>query len=239
MSNTKKNLNYAFKFLMSTLIGGIIGVLFASQIGKKMEPFFDAYLTILSTIVTTIIVIIIGICMVSQLKSAKISHQKSELLDDQADDFNKLYNYKLFNAGLLYNVAIIIALLNMIINVMFKLRDNDYWFVTFIPFLIGSVLGICYSTIIPKIEKRLPKFNEPNYIDKLIASMDEGERHISYSALFKLYQYNISALMIIIVVLACYSAMTNSNQVIGLCVLIGLYAFNILFYHSKIRRYYQ
>lgn len=239
MSKTKKNLIYAFKFLMSALIGGIIGVLFASQIGKKMEPFFDSYLTILSTIITTIIVIILGICMVSQLKSAKISYQKSELLDDKADDYNKLYNHKFFNAGLLYNVAIIVALLNMIINVVFKLSENDYWFVSVIPFLIGSVLGVYYSTILPKIEKRLPKFNEPNYINKLIASMDEGERHISYSALFKLYQYNISALMIIIVVLACYSAMTNSNQVIGLSILIILYAFNILFYHSKIRRFYQ
>ena len=63
-------------------------------------------------------------------------------------------------------------------------------------------------------------------------------KYISYSALFKLYHYNTAAIMMIIL-LAFYSVATHTDQIIAMLVLIALYVFNIVFYYSKIGKYYE
>lgn len=93
--------------------------------------------------------------------------------------------------------------------------------------------------MLPKIDPRLPKYNDSNYIGKMISAMDEGERYISYSALFKLYHYNIMAIMMMVILLAFYSAATHTDQFIALSVLMVLYIFNIVFYYAKISKYYK
>lgn len=42
-----------------------------------------------------------------------------------------------------------------------------------------------------------------------------------------------------IILLAFYSAVTHTDQIIALLVLIALYIFNVVFYYAKISKYYK
>ncbi|AMY06416.1 MULTISPECIES: DUF3169 family protein [Staphylococcus] len=239
MSNTKKNTLYLSKILLGGLVGGIIGFLFSLRSGIKLPAFMDVFDTQVSTGITILIVIICGIFMLKYLRSAYNFKQKSETLENYADEYNQAYNQKFLKASWFYQATIVITLLNMILVAIFKENMNNQWGLTTIPLLISAAFAISYNIMLPKIDPRLPKYNDSNYIGKMISAMDEGEKYISYSALFKLYHYNIMAIMMMVILLAFYSAATHTDQFIALSVLMVLYIFNIVFYYAKISKYYK
>ncbi|PNZ97492.1 DUF3169 domain-containing protein [Staphylococcus carnosus] len=239
MSKAKKNTLYISKVLLGGIVGGVICFLFSLHSGIKLPTFLNTFDTQVSTGITILIVIICGIFMLKYLKNAYNYKQKSEIQEDFADEYNQTYNQKFLKAGWFYQATIIITLLNMIFVAIFKEDMNDQWGLTTIPLLISAVFGISYNVILPKIDSRLPKYNDSNYIGKMISAMDEGEKYISYSALFKLYHYNVMAVMMMIILLAFYSAVTHTDQIIALLVLIALYIFNVVFYYAKISKYYK
>ncbi|CAL28743.1 hypothetical protein SCA_1838 [Staphylococcus carnosus subsp. carnosus TM300] len=234
---------YISKVLLGGIVGGVICFLFSLHSGIKLPTFLNTFDTQVSTGITILIVIICGIFMLKYLKNAYNYKQKSEIQEDFADEYNQTYNQtynqKFLKAGWFYQATIIITLLNMIFVAIFKEDMNDQWGLTTIPLLISAVFGISYNVILPKIDSRLPKYNDSNYIGKMISAMDEGEKYISYSALFKLYHYNVMAVMMMIILLAFYSAVTHTDQIIALLVLIALYIFNVVFYYAKISKYYK
>lgn len=85
----------------------------------------------------------------------------------------------------------------------------------------------------------MPKVNDEHYVDKLIKAMDEGERHITFTSLYKLFHFNLAALMILILLLAFYSAVTGHTQTLALIILFIVFIYNVSFYYVKIYKYYK
>lgn len=238
MSNIKKNTLYLSKILLGVLVGGLIGFLFSFRSEIKLSAFLGTFEIQVSTGITILLVIICGIFMLKSLKKAYLYKQRSETLEDDADEYNQIYNRKFLQASWFFQGTIIITLFNMIFVAIFKESNNNQWGLTTIPLLISAAFAISYNVILPKIDSRLPKYNDSVYIGKTISAMDEGEKYISYSVLFKLYHYNTAAIMMMIILLAFYSVATHTDQIIAMLVLLALYVFNIVFYYSKIGKYY-
>lgn len=124
MSNTKKNTLYISKILLGGLVGGIIGFLFSLRSGK-LPAFMDAFDTQVSTGITILIVLICGIFMLNYLRSAYNFKQKSEIVENYADEYNQAYNQKFLKASWFYQATIVITLLNMIFVAIFKESMNN------------------------------------------------------------------------------------------------------------------
>ncbi|MDU7036051.1 MAG: DUF3169 family protein [Staphylococcus simulans] len=154
------------------------------------------------------------------------------------DHYDTLFNRKFFNASVLSHLSTFVALANIILVTTFKFANN-HWEVSVIPFLISSIFSVMFKIYLPKLDSRLPNPNDEQYVDKMMKAMDEGERYVTFSAIFKLFQYNLLALTILVLVLAFYSAITGHTQSLALTLLFILFVFNVSFYYVKIYKYYK
>ncbi|RIN78295.1 DUF3169 family protein [Staphylococcus simulans] len=238
MSSTKKNWKYAGKIVLGGLLGGCVGLYFSFLSEQSRLQLFGTNETVISTVITTLLIIIIGVLMVQQLSQARDYKHLSEEDEALGDHYDTLYNRKFFNASVLSHLSTFVALANIILVTTFKLAHN-HWEVSVIPFLISTFFSVMYQIYLPKLDSRLPKPNDEQYADKMMKAMDEGERYVTFSAIFKLFQYNLLALTILILALAFYSAITGHTQTLALTLLFILFVFNISFYYVKIFKHYQ
>ncbi|RTX85969.1 DUF3169 family protein [Staphylococcus piscifermentans] len=239
MSKVKRNIHSLFKIVLFALAGFIVGYS-VMYFGKNDYPrIINSQGTIVSTIFTTAIITAIGALMISKINNAEKFKIKIENGDIYADKYDFLFNKNIYNASLLVYISIFFSLINIIVITLFQSTFNNVWFITIIPFLICIYLSSRYTRKITKIDDRLPKYNDPEYTNKLINAMDEGEKHCTYEALFKIYRYNISILMMLIIILAACSIITGANMAIALFSLLALYVFNITFYYVKIGKYFN
>ncbi|MHD0381924.1 DUF3169 family protein [Staphylococcus simulans] len=238
MSSTKKNWKYAGKIALGGLAGGCVGLYFSFLSEQSRLPLFGPNETIISTVITTLLIFIIGVLMVHQLSQAKNYKHLSEEDEALGDHYDTLANRKQFIASVLNNLGLFIVIANIILVTIFKAGDN-YWGLTIIPFLITSIFSVVYQIYLPKLDERMPKVNDEHYVDKLIKAMDEGERHITFTSLYKLFHFNLAALMILILLLAFYSAVTGHTQTLALIILFIVFIYNVSFYYVKIYKYYK
>ncbi|MBO0386733.1 DUF3169 family protein [Staphylococcus simulans] len=238
MSSTKKNWKYAGKIALGGLAGGCVGLYFSFLGNHSSLQLFDFQATIITTLFTILLIIGIGIVMKLQLSQAKNYKHLSEEDEVLGDHYDTLFNRKFFNASVLSHLSTFVALANIILVTTFKFANN-HWEVSVIPFLISSIFSVMYKIYLPKLDSRLPNPNDEQYGDKMMKAMDEGERYVTFSAIFKLFQYNLLALTILILVLAFYSAITGHTQSLALTLLFILFVFNVSFYYIKIYKYYK
>ena len=79
-----------------------------------------------------------------------------------------------------------------------------------IPYVITIIPALMIGFFIRKFDPRYPKLGEKNYIEKTLNLFDEGERHITLIAMYKLYRVNISL-------------------IIGGCLIVGLFSICLLY----------
>ncbi|MGN5882616.1 MULTISPECIES: DUF3169 family protein [Staphylococcus] len=238
MSKHTNTLINALKFIFGGVMGFFVVYYFEYLSRQSRTQMFDFKWTIILTIVTILIVLVLGSLMIKQLHQARKYKQLTVDEEERADQYDSLFNRTFYNTSISYYTGLIISLINLILATALKSEDMGWQF-SVIPFIILSIFITYYQSYIPKIDDRFPKGNDKNYMDKLINIMDEGERHITFGVLFKLFHFNISALVIIIIVLSIYTAMTGDNQTLALIILMGLLLFNIFFYYSKVKKYYK
>ncbi|MHD0396953.1 DUF3169 family protein [Staphylococcus simulans] len=238
MSSAKKNWKYAGKIALGGIAGGGVGLLFNSLSEQSRLQLFDLKTTMFFTLFMIAVIIIIGVLMVLQLQQAKNYKQLSEENEAMADQYDAMYHQKCFNASVLNHINVFMALGNIILVTSFKFANNR-WEVSVLSFLVATLFSVVYQTYLPKLDSRLPKANDEQYADKMMKAMDEGERHVTFSAIYKLFQYNLLALTVLILVLAFYSAQTGQTQTLALILLFILFIFNVSFYYVKIYKYYQ
>lgn len=220
------------------LLGFVMSLYFQNINSIRIPAIFDFRNTVITSVITMIIIGMLGVLILLQYKKAKQYKEKMAADEGQADKYDKLFNSVLMNCTWIQYSISILPVIHMAIVVVFK-ADERGWLVAAVPIVLSSLLAISSSNILPKLDERFPKASDPDFTDKLINKMDEGEKHISYSVLFKLFRYNLFALMIIILISILTAAFTNQDYALIILLLLGLYIFNIVFYYSKIQKYYK
>lgn len=234
--NKKKS---KFIFIIKVFLLGFVMSLYFQNINSiRIPAIFDFRNTVITSVITMIIIGMLGVLILLQYKKAKQYKEKMAADEGQADKYDKLFNSVLMNCTWVQYSISILPVIHMAIVVVFK-ADERGWLVAAVPIVLSSLLAFSSSNILPKLDERFPKASDPDFTDKLINKMDEGEKHISYSVLFKLFRYNLFALMIIILISILTAAFTNQDYALIILLLLGLYIFNIVFYYSKIQKYYK
>lgn len=225
--------------IVGGIIGGVIGVAQNFNI-KRLLLFADfknsITISMISTILTLILVLTAYVYLRSAFKNKKVL--ESNIYDEEADLYERNYNIHFNRAQILIIISNVVAFLNLFIIVLGHGSLNVY-FIALIPFCVTAIMYIINGIYIHKIDSRMPKLGEKNYTEKRLSLMDEGERHITLKSLFKVNVVTISLIIFGIVILYAYSMLTNSNQSIGMLVLIIIFIYNSLTYTFKVGKYYK
>lgn len=166
--------------------------------------------------ILTILLWIIAIVFRSQIVS--LNHKTFEgELEDEVD----VKKYRKFSdMSLSIQVSATIAIIGMSISLIIDFQI--YLVITGALLTLGSyVLGVWMMNITQKMypERNLPKITEEKYAEKLLATSDEGERHVMLQGLYK--SYNLVNLLLIfgIIATAIYSAISENSQLFSILIM--------------------
>ncbi|WP_436861742.1 DUF3169 family protein [Staphylococcus caeli] len=238
------------RYLLLIVLGGIIGGIIGALIGA-----FDSvsrYTDILSHIILSFNGLIILCVMASiinivltlvlykvQQQAITYKQQTEQVIDEQqADHYEKKANIKFINSNFIYYIQISVSLVTMLIIILTHSSDDAILF-SIIPYLITMVPSIIIGFFVRKFDSRYPKQGEEQYTEKILAIMDEGERHITLVSMFKIYHYNLVIVITGGIILGLFSLSTGINQSAGLFILIILFIYNAFGYTLKVRKFYK
>lgn len=228
--------------LIGGLIGGVIALLMDSDIVQWVQQlhFTTAKFVWISFIVVMgVVVILTGWLFKVQKDALKIKRQMRENLNySETDDLDNQANMKFLTSSYLLYTVYLITFLYLLVLVIGNSGDKAVLFGS-MPFIFTIVPAIFTGIFTKKFDSKVPKYGEKNYTEKLLAVMDEGERHVTLTAMYKVYHINISMIMLGIVLLAVFSLVTASNQFLGLLIMIILFAYNVFGYLTKVSRFYR
>lgn len=234
-----KTVRYIGVIILSALAGGVVGYLikyFPSV--DKINVLSNTEVVVIS-IIFSALVILCNLLMVKQLQKAKNFNKLSIAEEENADIYDRKLNEHFINSNWLNLSGYILSFVNLIlINVGASLIGPTIIF-SLLPLFINMFLTVIISIYLPHINSKAPKYNEPHYMDKLIQTYDEGDRHIMFSALFKIFNINIIGILFLICFTALYSSITQSNQLFTITCLILLFLINIVYYYVKTNKFYK
>lgn len=235
---------YLLMVLIGAIIGGIIGWIIGfareNSIISILNTSHNYQIALISCIVTSIIIIILTLVLLKIHKDALRykSTVDDSIEDDKADHFERQANKKVLSGNIILSLATLISFLNMLVIVFVNHSDRTL-FLYIIPFLVTIIPSIMHGFFNRKFDQRVPKMGEKQYTEKLFHIMDEGERHITLSALYKIFTVNQILIMVAILFLGLFSLITGINQFLSILFFIIIYVYNIFGYYFKIRKFHR
>lgn len=235
------------RYILLTLIGGIIGGLIGLSFGGikilSLTPFTHFAKTnvvIIIATISSIINILLTLYLFKVHKDAlnlKVK-TRNHIDDESADLYEKKAYLKSMKSDFIYSIQILISLLTILIVVLGNASAKNIMFVI-IPYVITIIPALMIGFFIRKFDPRYPKLGEKNYIEKTLNLFDEGERHITLIAMYKLYRVNISLIIGGCLIVGLFSISTGINQTLSLIILIILFVYNTFGYLTKNNKFYK
>ncbi len=234
---------YILLILLGAVIGGIIGVS-SDWIDLKRWMNADQFAT--TSFIIWMTLIFSALILLLTLIQAKVQHEairyknqfSSHMDGEQTDQIERKANIKYLTASVIVYGQYVLSFISLLLLVIGG-ADSEGLLIGMIPFLLVSVSAVMIGVFQHRFDARMPKLGEANYVEKSMQIMDEGERHIAIVSMFKVYHFNISLLLLGILVLVWISIVGNYNQAPGIIVLIILFGYNGFGYLWKVSRFYR
>ncbi len=235
------------RYLLLVLLGGIIGGAAGYLIPTLNDMgFFNKILftnqnsIMVVCFIATLINIILTVILYRELKNSvyfknKINNPDNKYSEDESEEKS---NLKFLNASFIYHFQILISLIFLLILVIGNIKDI-YVLFAIIPYMITVITALLIGLYARKLDERYPKLGEHKYTEKLLSIMDEGERHITLTSMFKTYHINLVLIIVFAIFLAIHSISSGINQTMGVIFLIVLFIYNAFGYLSKVRKFYK
>ncbi len=234
---------YILLILLGAVIGGIIGV---SSYWIDLKGWMNADQFATTSFIIWMTLIFSALILLLTLIQAKVQHEairyknqfSSHMGGDQTDQIERKANIKFLTASVIVYGQYVLSFISLLLLVIGG-ADSEGLLIGMIPFLLVSVSAVMVGVFQHRFDARMPKLGEANYVEKSMQIMDEGERHIAIVSMFKVYHFNISLLLLGILVLVWISIVGNYNQAPGIIALIILFGYNAFGYLWKVSRFYR
>ena len=224
-------------FLGGFITGLIIYVLFKSEkshtvwsIENVAEPliFILATITVLFTILAVVYIILI---------KQKIKMVTTGEEEDKRDE----WVFKKYSELNTISISVFILALTTFTFIA-STNKNPSIFILFIEFLMIIALSIpLFSNRLAKVvykNRDIPNQFDKHYMQKMLATADEGERYIILEGLYKTYNLMNVLLPVSMVLLTIYAGITGDSQLFAiLLIAIITITFNACYY-LKVRKMY-
>ncbi len=201
----------------------------------------DYYLYILIGVIALgLILLIISFVMGSNiLKRNKQTGEETDALDDWTQ--RAFYNAQ--TIGYLGYLLSMLALALTTTMIMSDVEIDSYivWSVigaSIMLVIIATINTVYLTGLLNKVypERELPNINDKDYAKKLLEVSDEGERHMILNGLYETNQTTQLSLLMGVVFLIIIGVATETNQLLGIIVLLTILAVNHLKYSGSIKK---
>lgn len=157
---------------------------------------------------------IVRYLQIRQLTRRSVSSNEEDAIDDQV---NRYYADGMMIVQFSNLLSIGLASFSIIEN-----QFGLHLILSGLFFIISSLVSVFYLNLMHHIypDRQFPKYSETNYIKKLFAASDDGERHVMLEGLIRSQSSLQLLLMGIIVVLVVYSYETGQSQIFAISLLI-------------------
>lgn len=240
-----KVMRFILSMLFGGLIGGFVGLFFVDTKGFRfLTEFHFVSDNTMSIIGYMVIGVIAGLFLYQLWLQKHILKKKREMaqtmtdVQTETDQMESRLTLLFWRVGAINQFNVLLSFIFMI----FAVLNNSSSIVSvlmMIIFAIASFSTIPYSLFVRKYDARFPKVGEKQYTEKVLALMDEGERHITLVSMYKVYTMNSAFLMIGILLLSFFSIESGVNQSLGLIILVLLFAYNVFGYLLRVRKFYK
>ncbi|MCG3399146.1 DUF3169 family protein [Staphylococcus massiliensis] len=235
----KKRLKNIPFIILSMIVGGIVGASVGYFIDVGVPKFIDNLVGNIMNGIACVLILITGIMMVKFLNKAITFKQ---LIDKEDDGYEDKYDNKkekyLYIASIFTHITNIIAFMNMTLLSLFAKELGPLFLSSLIPFFVAAIFSIFYSGKVHRVDERLPRLSDSNPFKTMLENVDEGEVHIMFGAIYKMYQFNVSAFTILVVAFAGLAAGGIHDLGIAALLMTLLYVANIYYYYAKVKTYY-
>ena len=226
------------KILGFALIGFIVGYIGAAH--ELWLPEILSFITNYTTAISITLLIIIFIIVLygfifTHLSIKRLSVQTTEELTDEQD--RNRYT-ALADASLISNIAFYLSIFYIAYTIV--VQDNLLFICLSLVALILSYVLLIYSYEIGKIlykERNLPDLGSNKMEQKLLDTMDDGEKHIAFLGLYKVYNFLLSGLLFSIIICIGYSYVSDDSQMFSIIIMCLLAAIAQTIYSFSIRKY--
>ncbi len=226
------------KILGFALIGFIFGYIGAAH--ELWLPEILSFITNYTTAIIITLLIIIGSILVygflyTYLSLKKLSGQTTEELTDEQDRNRYI---ALADASLISNIAFYLSIFYIAYTVV--IQDNFLFICLSLVALILSYVLLIHSYEIGRTvykERNLPGLGSNKMEQKLLDVMDDGEKHIAFLGLSKVYNFLLSGLLFGIIICIGYSYVSDESQMFSIIVMCLLAAIAQIIYSVSIRKY--
>ncbi|MFD2657679.1 DUF3169 family protein [Gracilibacillus thailandensis] len=205
------------KFFIGAVFGFFIMYAF---LGLELEiSMFDIAYELI-WILGSISLILLVLALVGMLQ---IKRKASSPLEGEEEDDRDKWQYKKFNdVSLVGNISMIFSIVTLSIVIVTK-QELLLTICALILVLISGASSFV-SPYLMKVmypERDLPEVSDKDYTKKLLASSDEGERHVMLEGLY--YTFNSTNILLVgaMIILTVYSVSSEQSQLFAIFI-IGL-----------------
>ena len=207
------------RLLMYLFLGAIAGLMLSIIATGTSDINMDSIYYWIGMILLTVSIVlaVVSIYLYRQLKT--VSGDYTKYMDMDAYD---IYRYNKYNDLQVVNtMAMMMSVMSLAI---FMIIEYHFMLILIsgVTYLVVLYLTITQASLIEQLypDRDLPKVGDKKYAEKLLASSDEGERHIMLNGLYKTHNFVQVGLFMGIVILIFYSIITGGSQIFSI-ILIG------------------
>lgn len=234
------------RYILFILLGGIAGGILGSLISifkytNLLSDFkiVDNHLFFVCISASIINIILIFVLYKTQRDAIKYKTKANQIIEDEAaDEYERKANIKNLHSNFVFHIQAVVCFINMLIVVLAN-NNEDTLTYFIIPLLITVVPSLMVGFFARRFNANYPKQGEAKYTEKVLNTLDEGERHITLISMFKIYHINLAMILLAVVFLGLFSVSTGINQTAGLFILIILFIYNAFGYTLKVRKFYK
>ena len=238
-----KVMRYILLVLLGGLIGGVIGTIIGFTNGfdaiNKIHFVNDRTAMIMGIIAILVIILLFGYNLMIQKQALHYKKMMDEQVSDSETDLReKKASLIVLRITMVSYLPLFISLILLLVFVIGHATESHLLYVA-IAFILASVGSTQFGLFIRKYDARYPKIGEKQYTEKLLALMDDGERHITLVSMYKVYTINTMLLSLAIMLLGIMSIGTGMNHTLSIIVLLIILSYNVFGYHFKVRKFYK
>lgn len=207
-----------FTAIISLLVGGVAGftITFAIMMGKDQVR--EAWNHPVNLILYIVLAMIVALLAIGLLFIGKIRTLNSQTFDGEQEELMEEYKYKkVADLNIAANISIVLSILAVAISIL--MTNNTLLQIGFIILFIASCIILAYGVNFVRLsypERNIPRIQTKNYEQKLMDSMDDGEKYVTLQGLFKSYQlFNLFMLTGIILAVA-FSYFSEQSQIFSI-----------------------
>ena len=210
-----------FTTIVSLLLGGVAGftITYAIMMGKDQgREAWDNPVNLILYIVLAMILTLLVIVLVF-IKNIKIVN--SQTFDGEQEDLMEEYKYKkVADLGIAANISQVLSILAVAVSIL--MTNNTILQIGFILLFIASWTIPMFSANFIKTsypERNLPSIQSKDYEQRLMDSMDDGEKYVTLQGLYKSHRlFNLFMLTGISLAVA-FSYFSEQSQIFSIAVM--------------------